>query len=75
AGLINDGIACAGPHDMGIATDADTGQLIDSRGRLVADLYAIGTLRRGTLWESTAVPEIRVEAQRLAALVSTMRDS
>jgi len=75
AGLINDGIASAGPHDMGIATDADTGQLIDARGRLVAGLFAIGTLRRGTLWESTAVPEIRVEAQRVAALFSTMRDS
>ncbi|MFM8993594.1 MAG: FAD/NAD(P)-binding protein [Actinomycetota bacterium] len=69
AGLINDGVSCAGPHGMGIATDADTGQLIDSHGRLVAGLYAIGTLRRGTLWESTAVPEIRAEAQRLAALV------
>jgi len=69
AGLLGDGTACAGPHDMGIATDADTGQIIDSRGQLVAGLYAIGTSRRGTLWESTAVPEIRDEAQRLAALV------
>jgi uncharacterized NAD(P)/FAD-binding protein YdhS len=69
AGLISDGIACAGPHDMGIATDADTGQLLTADGRLVNRVFAIGTLRRGTLWESTAVPEIRTEARRLAALV------
>ncbi|MFM7047706.1 MAG: FAD/NAD(P)-binding protein [Actinomycetota bacterium] len=69
AGLIGDGMACEGPHGMGIATDADSGQLIAADGRLVPGLYAIGTLRRGTLWESTAVPEIRTQARRLAALV------
>jgi uncharacterized NAD(P)/FAD-binding protein YdhS len=69
ARLISDGIACAGPHDMGIATDADTGQLLSADGRLVNGVFAIGTLRRGTLWESTAIPEIRTEAGRLAALV------
>lgn len=69
ARLISDGITCAGPHDMGIATDADTGQLLTADGRLVNGVFAIGTLRRGTLWESTAVPEIRTEARRLATLV------
>jgi uncharacterized NAD(P)/FAD-binding protein YdhS len=29
-------------------------------------LYAIGTLLRGTLWESTAMPEIRQQARNLA---------
>lgn len=69
AGLVADGSVCAGPHGMGIATDADTGQVHDSSGVYVDGLYAIGPLRRGTLWESTAVPEIRSEARRLAALL------
>ena len=69
AGLIRDGVACAGPHGMGIATDADTGQLLTADGRAAHGLFTIGTLRRGTLWESTAVPEIRTQARRLAALV------
>ena len=69
AALIARGTVCAGPHGMGIATDADTGQVVDARGGLVEGLYAMGTLRRGTLWESTAVPEIRTEACRLAALL------
>jgi len=69
SGLVASGTACAGPHGMGIATDADTGNLIDARSRSVEGLFAIGTLRRGTLWESTAVPEIRAEAHCLAALL------
>jgi len=67
AGLVADGSVCAGPHGMGIATDADTGQVHDAQGAHVDGFYAIGPLRRGTLWESTAVPEIRSEASRLAA--------
>lgn len=67
AGLVADGVVAAGPHGMGIATDMDTGLVVDQRGQLVDGLYALGPLRRGSLWESTAIPEIRVEAQRLAA--------
>lgn len=69
AGLVADGSVCAGPHGMGIATDAATGQVHDAKGAHVDGLYAIGPLRRGTLWESTAVPEISIEARRLAALL------
>ena len=69
ASLVADGTICPGPHGMGIATDADTGQVHNSTGRLVDGLYAIGPLRRGTLWETTAIPEIRSEARRLATLL------
>ena len=33
-------------------------------------LFAVGPLRRGTLWESTAIPEIRVQAARLGRLLA-----
>lgn len=69
ADLAAKGIVTSGPHGMGIATNADTGQVCNQQGRLVDGLYAIGPLRRGTLWESTAIPEIRVEARRLATLL------
>lgn len=71
ANLVADGLVAAGPHGMGVATDADTGCIVDQRGRVVEGLYAIGPLRRGTLWESTAIPEIRGEAQRLAVHLLT----
>lgn len=51
------------PLDLGAETTAD--------GRLCPDLaiWAIGPLRRGTLWECTAVPEIRCQAADLADAV------
>ena len=67
--LVARGLARRGPHGMGIDTDPDTGQLISAAGTLVPDIYTLGPLRRGTLWESTAIPEIRSEARRLAALL------
>lgn len=48
------------------------GCLATPEGRLKRDghawphFYAIGTLLRGTLWESTAMPEIRQQARNLA---------
>jgi uncharacterized NAD(P)/FAD-binding protein YdhS len=35
-------------------------------GRISNDLYVAGTALKGILWESTAMPEIRAQAQKLA---------
>lgn len=67
--MVDAGVICPGPHGMGVNTDAASGQLKNAAGSLVAGLFAIGPLRRGTLWESTAVPEIRSQAQQLATLL------
>lgn len=50
---------------IGLACDAD-GALIDSVGRASDRLFTLGPLRKGELWESTAVPELRVQAERLS---------
>ncbi|MDE3209634.1 MAG: FAD/NAD(P)-binding protein [Pseudomonadota bacterium] len=48
------------------------GMMAEADGRLLRDgdawphLFVIGSLLRGTLWESTAIPEIRQQARRLA---------
>jgi uncharacterized NAD(P)/FAD-binding protein YdhS len=39
---------------------------LNREGRPQAGLYALGPLLRGGLWESVAIPEIRVQAERLA---------
>jgi uncharacterized NAD(P)/FAD-binding protein YdhS len=44
----------------------EEGAMIDARGYPSNSLFALGSARKGLLWESTAVPEIRVQAQRLA---------
>jgi uncharacterized NAD(P)/FAD-binding protein YdhS len=67
--LVDAGMVCPGPHGMGVNTDAVSGQLKNAAGSSVAGLFAFGPLRRGTLWESTAVPEIRSQAQQLAMLL------
>jgi len=67
--LVACGLARSGPHGMGLDTDPDTGQLISANGTPVPEFFTLGPLRRGTLWESTAIPEIRSEARRLAAML------
>ena len=60
------GCAAPGPHGLGIAVDAD-GHVIDAHGRAQARLRAIGTPRLGVEWETTAIPDLRVQAGAIAA--------
>lgn len=53
---------------IGLAVD-DDGALLDDRGEASPRLWALGPARRGSQWESTAVPEIRSHASRIAARV------
>lgn len=57
------------PLRLGVETGPG-GQLLGSDGRPVPGLYTLGPLRRPALWESTAIPEIREQAQALAVLLA-----
>jgi uncharacterized NAD(P)/FAD-binding protein YdhS len=50
---------------LGLLCDAQ-GALLDREGQASGWLHALGPLRKGELWETTAVPELRVQAQALA---------
>jgi uncharacterized NAD(P)/FAD-binding protein YdhS len=63
--LIDQGLARADPLGLGVVTDA-FGAVLDASGRADPDLLTLGALRRGQLWESTAIPEIRKQAAALA---------
>ncbi len=65
-GLLLRGEAVADPLGLGLACDAD-GAVIGFDGRPTPGLHALGGLRRGECWESTAVPDLREHARRLAA--------
>lgn len=54
---------------LGLATAAD-GAVLRGDGTPDASMFAIGPLRRGDLWESTAAPEIRTQAAALAGLLA-----
>lgn len=64
--LIERGLATPDDVGLGVRTDAD-GALLDAAGRALPWLLTLGPARRGELWETTAAPEIRVQAQRVAA--------
>ncbi|MCC5786644.1 MAG: FAD-dependent oxidoreductase [Phycisphaerales bacterium] len=68
-GLAERGEVAPDPLGLGLLSD-DLGRALDCDGR-PTDLWLIGALRRGELWETTAVPELRVQAAAIAsALVS-----
>ena len=63
--LLAGGLARPDSLFLGLDTSSD-GALIDEAGHLSDCLYAIGPARKGTLWESTAVPELRGQIHKLA---------
>jgi uncharacterized NAD(P)/FAD-binding protein YdhS len=64
----------ARPHPLALGLDTCTGGAVrDARGIASEQLFAIGPLRRGELWETTAVPEIRTQAQALAQRLVSQR--
>ncbi len=66
--LLTSDHARPGPLGLGLATDG-AGRLLRGDGQPQAGLWTLGALRRGELYESTAIPEIRAQARDLAAAV------
>jgi len=63
--LLGCGHAAPGPHGIGVASAAD-GALLDADGQADPRIRVLGSLRIGSLWESLAIPELRVQAQQTA---------
>jgi uncharacterized NAD(P)/FAD-binding protein YdhS len=62
--LLAQGLARPDPLFLGFDSSAD-GALVDQDGIVSDSLYAVGPARKGSLWESTAVPEIREQVYQL----------
>lgn len=62
ASLLANGVGVPGPHGLGILTD-DSGRVLDAQGAVVPGLQVLGSSRIGTLWETIAMPELRVQAR------------
>jgi uncharacterized NAD(P)/FAD-binding protein YdhS len=70
--LILQGLARPDALSLGLDV-AEDGALLDVGGTPSRSLFTIGSLRKGCLWETTAVPEIRNQARDLAGrLVAEM---
>lgn len=64
--LLDRGVSRPGPLSLGLDV-SPTGSLIDARGNASERIFAMGPMRRESLWETTAVRELRIQAQDLAA--------
>ncbi len=70
--LLHRGTARPGPLRHGLDVTRD-GALVDRSGRVSPHVSVVGPLRRGAEWETTAIPEIRAQAEALAARIAPER--
>jgi hydroxyacylglutathione hydrolase len=70
--LMRQKLARPDPLFLGLDVTSD-GALIDAHGAASNLLYAIGPIRKGSLWETIAVPELRVQVSELSRLLVTVR--
>ncbi|CUX50899.1 MULTISPECIES: FAD/NAD(P)-binding protein [Rhizobium/Agrobacterium group] len=61
----NDGVLLLDPLGLGVEVDGQS-RLLRADGQSWSGLFAAGALTAGHLWEITAVPDIRVQAQKIA---------
>ena len=69
--LLANGLATPDPLGLGLQS-GERGELIGGDGRAGERLFLVGPLRKGLLWENTAVPELRIEAERMARHLSSL---
>jgi uncharacterized NAD(P)/FAD-binding protein YdhS len=68
AHLVQRGLIRSEPQGLGLDIDVE-GRLIGWEGQAASTFFALGPLTRGRLWETTSVPDIRVQALECAANV------
>lgn len=65
ANLLDSGLARI--HDLNTGLDSDEhGRVLSRDGHPSGTLRIVGPMRKGALWETTAIPEIRVQVAKLA---------
>lgn len=69
--LLDEDFAQPGRTDIGLDTDYD-GRVT---GPLAARLWAVGSLRRGSNWESFNITEIRTQAEVVASRIAASREA
>lgn len=67
--LLSNGCITAHPLGIGLQV-APNGAMVANDGTVSARLFAIGPVRYGTLIETTAIPEIRIQAKELSEFLA-----
>jgi hypothetical protein len=63
------GVSLGRLSTAGLGLQTSAGRLVDSVGSTGAPIWTLGSVRRGELYESTAIPEIRTQAAQIATAV------
>ncbi|MEP9384656.1 FAD/NAD(P)-binding protein [Nocardioides cheoyonin] len=66
------GIIAPDPLRLGVLSTPE-GEVLDAAGRHVPGLFTVGPPRKGVLFETTAIPEIRVQAAEVAGRLVAAR--
>jgi len=69
--LIGNGLLVRGPLGLGVGCDPATLRLRSANGKVHENLYGIGPILVGELFETTAIPEIREEAALIAESIAS----
>ncbi len=70
--LFETGLAVPDPHFLAVRT-SDDGELVRDDGSIDPRLLTLGWMRRGELWETLAIPEIREQSQAIAERLVSLR--
>lgn len=66
--LLRNNLICGDDLKMGIKASL-SGNVLNAEEKPVPNVYAVGSLLRGLLWETTAVPELRENAENVAGQI------
>ena len=64
--LFKSGVASLGPLNLGLITNFPDYQVVAKNGEVHKNLFALGPILFGERFETTAIPEIRVQADSIA---------
>ena len=67
--LFIEGLLSQDELNLGTRIDLKTYEILDSNNKKVPCLYTLGVNLKGELWESVAVPELKVQAKEVAQIV------
>lgn len=70
--LIDTGICKPGPLGLGIAVNTKTLQVLNNNNEIQTSLFAIGPILVGELLETTAIPEIKIQASHIAEKIKSI---
>jgi uncharacterized NAD(P)/FAD-binding protein YdhS/flavin reductase (DIM6/NTAB) family NADH-FMN oxidoreductase RutF len=70
--LLATGLVRPDPLRLGLEID-NHGAVLNAAGEVSDSIFTIGPLRKGRLWETTAIPELRAQAEDLADHFQSLR--